>query len=76
MRPSIAKSILHFPARIVLSRRNKTIRGAFVFLFTNLLLFLSVIFLLEIVLIFLGIKNVFLPASPAISGFLSRLVFK
>jgi hypothetical protein len=61
---------------LVFSKRHKSIRGGVVFLFANFLLLASIVFIVEIILIFLGMGNVFLPLTRAISEFLSKLVFR
>ena len=57
------------------SRKHKSVRGGIVFLFANLLLLASVVFILEIILVFLGMDNFFVPFTRPISEFLSKLVF-
>jgi hypothetical protein len=61
---------------LVFSKRHKSIRGSIVFLFANFLLLASIVFVVEIILIFLGMGNVFLPLTRAVSDFLSKLVFR
>ena len=57
------------------SRKHKSVRGGILFLFANILMLISVIFIIEIVLVFLGMDNFFLPLTHPISEFLSKLVF-
>jgi|WetSurMetagenome_2_1015567.scaffolds.fasta_scaffold1167267_2 hypothetical protein len=61
---------------LIFSRRHKSVRGGVLFLFSNLLVIGSVIFLIAIVLIFLGMDNFFIPLTHAISEFLSKVVFR
>jgi hypothetical protein len=61
---------------LIFSKKHKSIRGSIVFLFTNFLLLVSIVFIVEIVLIFLGMGNVFLPLTRTVSDFLSGLVFR
>ena len=58
------------------SRKHKSVRGGIVFLFANLLLLASVVFIIEIILVFLGMDNFFIPLTLPISEFLSKLVFR
>jgi hypothetical protein len=69
----------HFFLRIgeglFFSRKHKSVRGGILFLFANILMLISVIFIIEIVLVFLGMDNFFLPLTHPISEFLSKLAF-
>jgi dolichol kinase len=62
--------------RFFFSKRHKSVRGSVVFIFTNLLLLASLVFFLEIILIFLGIGNFFIPLTHGISEFLSKCVLR
>jgi hypothetical protein len=57
------------------SRKHKSVRGGVLFVFTNLLVLAAVIFLIEIVLVFLGMDNFFIPLTHPISEFLSKVMF-
>jgi hypothetical protein len=57
------------------SRKQKSVRGGILFLFANVIVLISVIFAIEIVLVFLGMDNFFIPLTHPISEFLSKLVF-
>jgi hypothetical protein len=57
------------------SRRHKSFRGGILFLLANLLLLGSIIFIIEIILVFLGMDNFFIPFTHHISEFLSKLLF-
>jgi hypothetical protein len=72
----MSKFILKLGHFLVFSKRHKSIRGGIVFLFANFLLLASIVFIVEIILIFLGMGNVYLPLTRAVSDFLSKLVFR
>jgi hypothetical protein len=57
------------------SRKHKSVRGGIVFLFANLLILASIVFVMEIILVFLGMDNFFIPLTHPISEFLSKVVF-
>jgi len=57
------------------SRKHKSVRGGVLFVFTNLLVLAAFIFLIEIVLVFLGMDNFFIPLTHPISEFLSKVMF-
>ena len=61
---------------LIFSKKHKSLRGSIVFLFANFLLLASIVFILEIALIFLGMGNVFLPLTRTVSDFLTGLVFR
>lgn len=71
----MARILLNIGRFLVFSRRNKNIRGGLLPIFTNLLLIASVIFSVEILLIVLGIGEIFLPLTTAASSIISRLIF-
>jgi hypothetical protein len=62
--------------RLFFSRRHKSLRGSVVFIIANLLLVASIIFFLEIILIFLGIGNFYLPLTRGIADLLAKLVIR
>jgi len=68
--------IIRLSERFFFSRRHKSLRKGLVFIFANLLLGASIIFFFEIILIFLGIGNCYIPLTHGISDFLSKLVFR
>jgi hypothetical protein len=68
--------ILHLGEILFFTGKHKSVRGGILFLFANLLLFASLIFIVEIVLIFSGMDNFFIPLTHTISDFLSKLVFR
>jgi hypothetical protein len=57
------------------SRKHKSVRGGILFLFANLLLLASMVFIVEIILVFLGMDNFFIPITRPISEFLSKVMF-
>ena len=58
------------------SRKHKSVRGGILFFLANVLLLASVIFIIAIVLVFLGMDNIFIPLTHPISEFLSKVVFR
>lgn len=70
------KFFLDFGHFLVFSKKHKSIRGGIVFLFANFLLLAGIVFIVEIILIFLGMGNIFFPLTRTVSDFLSRLVFR
>lgn len=67
---------VRFGGRLFFSRRHKSVRGSIVFIIANALLLASIVFFLEIILIFLGIGDFFVPLTHGISEFLSKVVFR
>jgi len=70
------KFFLNVVGRLFFSRRHKSVRKGLVFVVANLLLAASIIFFLEIILIFLGIGNCYIPLTHGISDILAKLVFR
>ncbi|HMD68314.1 MAG TPA: hypothetical protein VKF42_05485, partial [Chitinivibrionales bacterium] len=60
---------------LFLNKHRKSVRSSVILLLTNLLLVAGIIFTVEIVLIFLGIGNVFVPMTSATWDFLTKLVY-
>jgi len=60
------KKFLSIGDLILISRRKKSIRKSLIFLFSNFLLIIAIIFTLEMFLILLGINNIFLPIGGSI----------
>ncbi|MDD5673494.1 MAG: hypothetical protein PHC61_04985 [Chitinivibrionales bacterium] len=71
----MGKIFMQLGSLVVFNRREKTVRGGLIFILTNLLLLSAVVFVLEIVLIALGINDIFLPLTQAAHQMLSRLLF-
>lgn len=61
---------------LFISKRHKSVRGGVMFLLTNVLLLASAMFFLEILLIYLGVGNIYVPMTHAISEFLSEVVLR
>ena len=61
--------------RIFMNQGHRSIRQWVVFVTCNLLLFAGLIFAVEVVLIFLGMGNVFLPWTHQVLNFLNKLLF-
>jgi hypothetical protein len=58
------------------NRKHKSVRGGIIFISANLLLLASVVFIIEIILVFLGMDNFFVPLTHPVSEFLSKVVFR
>jgi hypothetical protein len=71
----VAKIFLQLGGLLFFNHRHKSVRRGVIFLFTNLLLVAAVIFTVEIILIFLGVGNVFVPLTSSVRGLLTKLVF-
>lgn len=74
----MSKLILRLGGLLLFSRRRQSVRGSIIFLLTNFLLLACAVFTLEIVLIFLGVENIFLPmtrVTHSVFAFLTRLVY-
>ena len=71
----MAKFFLQLGGLLFLNRHHKSVRNGIIFLLTNLLLLAAVIFTVEIILIFLGVGNVFVPLTSSVWGLLNKLVF-
>jgi hypothetical protein len=61
--------------RLIISQRSKSVRQSLIYLFTHLLLLAGVVFTFEIILILLGVGNIFLPVTHKAMGFISGLIF-
>ena len=71
----MAKFFLQLGRLLFFNRRHNSVRSSIIFLLTNLLLLAAVIFTVEIILIFLGVGNVFVPLTSSVRGLLTKLVF-
>ncbi len=71
----MGRIILEFGQRLFISNRSNSVRHGFILLLTNLMLFAGLLFAVEIVLILLGIGNIFLPWTRQALDFLNKLVF-
>jgi hypothetical protein len=71
----MAKLFLQLGGLLFFSRRHNRVRNGIIFLLTNFLLLAAVIFTVEIILIFLGVGNVFVPMTSSVWSLLNKLVF-
>jgi len=69
------KFFLSLGSLMFFNKQHQRVRGGAIWLFTNLLLVAGIIFSLEIILIFLGIGDIFLPLTRKIWIFLTKIVF-
>ena len=68
--------LLYFSSRLFFSRRHRSLRGSIVFITANLLMLASIIFFVEIIVIFLGLGNFYIPFTHGFSELLSKIVFR
>jgi hypothetical protein len=74
----MSKFFLRIGGLLFFSKRRQSVRGSIIFLLTNFLLLAGAIFTIEIILIFLGVQNIFLPmtrVTHSMWAFLTRLVY-
>ena len=71
----MARFFLRLGGVLFFNKHHKSVRSSVILLLTNLLLLAGIIFTVEIVLIFLGIGNVFVPMTSAAWDFLLKLVY-
>ncbi len=71
----MADLILRLGGRLVFSRRHQCVRRSVVFLIANALVVAGVVFAVELLVILLGLENVFLPLTSDTLSFLTRLFF-
>jgi hypothetical protein len=74
----MSKFFLRLGGLLLFNKRHQSVRGSIIFLLTNFLLLAAAIFTLEIILIFLGVENIFLPmthVTHSVFEFLRRLVY-
>jgi|LFRM01.1.fsa_nt_gb hypothetical protein len=71
----MGRTLLKFGQMLMVSRRNRSVRQSIILLFTNILLFSGVVFTLEIILIFLGIGNIFLPLTTKALSILNGIFY-
>lgn len=67
--------LLRIGKRLMISKRNRSVRGEIVFLFTHLLLLAGIIFTLEIILILMGMGNVFIPFTQKLLNFIVGMLY-
>jgi dolichol kinase len=71
----MAKFIIQIGNFLFFSKKHKTLRGSVVFILSNFLFLASIVFFVEIVLIFLGMGNIFVPLTRPFSDFLAHYMF-
>jgi len=54
--------------RILISKRRQSVRGTVIFAFTHLLLFIGIVFAVELVLLLLGANEIYVPIAGRIMG--------
>ncbi len=69
----MADLILRLGSRLIFSRRNQCVRKGVVFLVTNGLVAAGVVFAVELLVILLGLENVFFPLTHDTLSFLTKL---
>jgi hypothetical protein len=69
----MAELILRWSKRLFLSQRRRCIRDSVVWLLTNALLVAGVVFAFELLVILLGLEDIFLPLTQETVSFLTRL---
>jgi hypothetical protein len=74
----MSRFFLRIGGLVFFNKRHQTVRGSIIFLLTNFLLLACAIFTLEIIFIFLGVENVFLPmtrVTHSMWSFLTKFVY-
>ena len=74
----MSKFFLHVGGLLFFNKRHQSVRRSVIFVLTNFLLIAGIIFSLEIILIFLGVGNIFIPMTRlthSIWDFLTKLVY-
>lgn len=74
----MSKFFLRIGGLLLFNKRHQSVRGSIIFLLTNFLLIAGAIFTIEIVLIFLGVQNIFLPMTHmthSLFAFLTKLIY-
>ncbi len=69
----MAHFLFRIGKRLMISKRNRNVRGWIIFLFTHFLLLAGIVFSIEIILILLGVGDIFIPFSGKIFKLLSGL---
>jgi hypothetical protein len=68
------KFLLNLGGLLFFSRRHQSVRKSIIFLLANFLMLAAIIFTVEIILIFCGVGNIFLPFTQKIWAFLLKLL--
>jgi len=74
----MSKLFLRFGGFLFFNKRHQSVRSSIIFLLTNFLLLAGAVFTLEIILIFLGVQDIFLPMTHmthSVWTFLTKLVY-
>jgi len=54
--------------RLLISKRRQSVRGTVIFAFTHLLLFIGIVFAIELALVLLGVNDVYVPLAGRVMG--------
>jgi hypothetical protein len=54
--------------RLLISKRRQSVRGTVIFAFTHLLLFIGIVFAVELTLLLLGANDIYVPIAGRIMG--------
>ncbi|MFP4162623.1 MAG: hypothetical protein ACLFQB_10685 [Chitinispirillaceae bacterium] len=57
----MARFLFRIGKRLMISKRKRSVRGEVIFILTHLLLLAGIVFALEIVLILLGVEDMYIP---------------
>ncbi|MBD3344500.1 MAG: hypothetical protein GF401_05505 [Chitinivibrionales bacterium] len=71
----MARLLIKFGRRLVVSKRHKQVRSSIIFLFTNFLGTMSILFAIEVLLIMCGLENICLPINYGAIDILSKVIF-
>ena len=74
----MSKFFMKFGGLLFFNKRHQSVRGSIIFLLTNFLLLAGAIFTVEIILILLGVQDIFLPMTQvthSVWTFLTKLVY-
>ncbi len=71
----MARLFLNLSNMLIISRKSKSVRKGVLVFFNNILVFAAIIFTLEIILIFLGIGDIFIPLTRSAREFISNWFF-
>ena len=58
--------------RLLISKRRQSVRGTIIFAFTHLLLFIGIVFAVELVLLMLGANDIYVPIAGRIVDIIHR----
>jgi hypothetical protein len=70
----MAKLFKQIGGLVLFNKRHNRVRASIIFLLTNFLLFAGIVFTVEIILILLGMGNVFVPITHRVGDVLIKLV--